>query len=155
MEGKFFIDIHSRREYIPSNVLQYLIKDTGLLFVIQQWLPDKNRYGAITQAYIKQNDMTEDQMAGQVIEQLKRVKTDAEIKNGVMSLSKGRGTYTKDGDFGASVLIYPAELRQAADILAPRSEPIVTTPPRKTLAELCLSWDISGTAAYRRPCFFR
>lgn len=129
MEGQFFIDIHNRREYIPSNVLQYLIKDTGLLFVIQQWLPAENKYGAITQAYIKKNDLTEDQMASQVIEQLRAVKTDVVIKNGVMSLSKGKGTYTKDGDFGSSVLMYPGELKRAADILAPDSaKPIVILP---------------------------
>lgn len=31
----------------------------------------------------------------------------------------------------------------------------VITPPHKTLVELCSSWDINGTAAYRRPWFFR
>lgn len=128
MEEKFFIDIHNRREDIPSNVLQYLIKDTGLLFVIQKWLPAENRYGAITQAYIKEKGLTSKQISNQVIEQLRRIDTDAVIQDGVMSLSKGRGTYTKNGDFGASVLMYPAELRQAADILAPRSEPIVVLP---------------------------
>lgn len=126
---KFFIDIHNRREDIPTNVLQYLIKDTGLLFVIQKWLPVENRYGAITESYIKQNNLNEKQIASQVIEQLRAVKTDVVIKNGVMTLSKGRGTYTKDGDFGASVLMYPGELKRAANILAPDSaKPIVVLP---------------------------
>lgn len=128
MEMEYFIDLHNRGDHLPEGVVKFLIKDTGLLFIIQKWIAEEKKYGAIKESYLKKYGLKGTDLANQIFDEWQNVKTDITVKDGIMSLSKGRGTLTKNGDFGASVLMFQDELIEAADQLAPRTEPIVVLP---------------------------
>lgn len=124
----FFIDLHDRGDFIPSGTVKFLVKNTDLLFVIQEWMPEKQAYMAIREEYLKKNQISGKKLANEVLDTLESIKTDIVIKDGIMSLSKGRGVQTENGDFGASVLMFQDELMRAADKLAPRDKEIVVLP---------------------------